>query len=204
MVIGVGREDLLAELAATSVDLDPAAQQRAEAAIIAVDWTAAVGVTASTAAGRRALLRGTGFGYEQHGQAIVAAIVRDHREPLPERAIRPGTTVREQVDAARRFLVEQFGRIRGQPMEHMFAAVDEAAVADRPLTLSERNFLDHELLEANHVATGLSQRDAHELVHQTIPPGANFSPHVLVEFSDYFGPDNFMYWGLTKHRPESC
>jgi len=80
----------------------------------------------------------------------------------------------------------------------MFAAVDDAVVSGRRLIVSERNFLDHELLEASHVAAGLSQREAHLKVHETIPPGANFSPHVLVELHDHFGPENFVYWGLTK------
>lgn len=193
-----GRALLLAALDIPDLDLDGAAQQRAETAIEAIEWSDDLDRTVASESGRRALLRGVAFGFERHGPAAINAIVRDHTRSPPERGISTHPTIAAEVDAARQFLIAEFGRVRGRAMELMFAAVDEAVATTRPLTLAERNFLDHELLEAAHVAAGSSQRDAHLMVHEVIPPGANFSPHVLVELHDYFGPENFLYWGLTK------
>jgi len=190
------KPQLLAELAVS--DLDRAARDRAAAAFAGIEWTDELDRVAAWVPGRPALLRGAAFGFERHGMAILDAIVRDHLDPLPNRRIGDHGSTDAEVAAARAFLLDQFGRVRGRAMEAMFAALDEATSTGRPLTLSERNFLDHELLEASYVAAGHSQRDAHLRVHETIPPGANFSPHVLVELHDWFGPENFVYWGLTK------
>lgn len=155
-------------------------------------------LVAATDAGRNAIVRSAAFGYEYHGDDVFRAVARDHLEQPPQRSIRPGASVADEVGAARSFLLTELGRIWGTHMEAMFASVDEAIASGRSLTLSERNFLDHELLEASYVAAGMSQRAAHDRVHESIPPGANFSPHVIVEFQDRFGPQNFVYWGLTK------
>ena len=66
------------------------------------------------------------------------------------------------------------------------------------LTAAQRNFLDHELLEAQYVANGMDQWDAHELVLEDIPVGANFDPEVLIEYSEWFSQPYFDYWGMTK------
>jgi len=190
------REQLLADLEAS--DLDSQSRLDAAAAFVSIEWTDNIARVAATTNGRRALVRGVAFGFERHGAAMLDAIVRDHLDPLPIRGTGDHDSVGAEVSAARAFLVDQFGQVRGRAMETMFAAVDDAVLSGRPLTLSERNFLDHELLEAAHVAAGQNQRDAHLMVHETIPPGANFSPHVLVELHAWFGPENFVYWGLTK------
>lgn len=114
------------------------------------------------------------------------------------REVGRGPTIAADVDAARSYLLGQFGNIWGVQMKAMFASVDEAAATGRTLTLAERNFLDHELLEARLVAAGMDQIAAHRRVHESIPPGSNFSPDVLAEFQDRFGPENFRYWKLTK------
>lgn len=153
---------------------------------------------AQTQAGCRAIVRGASFGFDLHGEDIFAAIARDHLGHVPQRGLAEHGSIADQVAAARRFLLDELGRIWGAHMEAMFESVDDAVAAGRPLTLAERNFVDHELLEASFVAEGMTQYDAHHRVHESIPPGANFSPHVIVEFQDRFGPENFRYWGLTK------
>lgn len=176
----------------------PALQSTLEAAIFDSVWLDDLRSISHTGAGRLAVARGAFFGYDRHGDDIFRAIVHDHQAPLPVRDVGRHESVRADIDAARSYLLGQFGNIWGGQMHAMFASVDDAAATGRELTLADRNFLDHELLEARLVASGMDQPAAHRQVHESIPPGSNFSPAVLAEFQDRFGPENFRYWNLKK------
>ena len=80
----------------------------------------------------------------------------------------------------------------------MLRRIEEAVAEGIPLTPAQRTFLDHELMESYLVLGGMRVEDAHDLVQRVYPPGSNFDPDVLMEFSEYFGPGNFGYWGLGK------
>ena len=152
---------------------------------------------ASTAAGARSIVRGATFGFEQNGDAIFTAVVRNWTEQLPERGISEFGSLAEEVAAARSFLEEVLGPIDSEDIVAMLDSIDEAIVSGRSLNLAERNFLDHELLEAQLVASGTPQPAAHLETLLTVPRGSNFSPSVLVN-PDVPSPSvDLAFWGLS-------
>jgi RHS repeat-associated protein len=84
------------------------------------------------------------------------------------------------------------------PNRAMLNSIEGAVATGRQLSAAERAFLNHELLEANYVAGGMEQSLAHVKVLQTIPVGSNYSPAVLVQFSEWFSQAYFDFWGMVK------
>ena len=143
------------------------------------------------------LVGGATFGFEQNGDAIFTAIVRNWTEGLPERGISEFGSLVEEVAAARSFLEEVLGPIDSEDIVAMLDSIDEAIVSGRSLNLAERNFLDHELLEAQLVASGTPQPAAHLETLLTVPRGSDFSPSVLVN-PDVPSPSvDLAFWGLS-------
>ena len=114
---------------------------------------------------------------------------------MPERGISEFGSLAEEVAAARSFLEEVLGPIDSEDIVAMLDSIDEAIVSGRSLNLAERNFLDHELLEAQLVASGTPQLAAHLQVLESIPVGSNFAPSVIVEFPNFSNPQR-EFWGL--------
>lgn len=112
--------------------------------------------------------------------------------PIPRRA-----NPRDDLAAA----IQHLDTVDGLDVPHQQAMVDAISQnIDDGVELSpaQRAFLDHELLEAQYAANGMDQWDAHELVLEDIPLGANFDPEVLVEHSEWFSKPYFDYWGIEK------
>jgi len=107
-------------------------------------------------------------------------------------------SVADDLTAARAHLGSIDDALEFGPNRAMLGSIDDAVAAGRPLTSAERAFLDHELLEAKLVGSGMDQAAAHAQVLQTIPVGANYSPAVLKQYSEWFSQAYFDYWGLTK------
>ena len=84
------------------------------------------------------------------------------------------------------------------PQAEMLRRIESSVTEGAPLSPGQRTFLDHELVEQGLVNGGTPLGEAHDLVQRIYPPGSNFDPDVLMEFSEYFGPANFDYWGLVK------
>jgi hypothetical protein len=80
----------------------------------------------------------------------------------------------------------------------MLDSIRNAQATGRSLSAAERTFLDHEILEAQLMRTGLSQEEAHQAVLKVYAPGSNYSPEVIKEFSEYFSDVYFKYWGISR------
>jgi len=113
-------------------------------------------------------------------------------------AAKGGSSIAGDLAAAERHLASIPDALEYGPNRAMLDSIRSANTAGRPLTAAERTFLDHELLEAQLVRGGLSQEAAHASVLKVYPPGSNYSPEVIKEFSDHFSDAYFQYWGITR------
>jgi RHS repeat-associated protein len=84
------------------------------------------------------------------------------------------------------------------PNKAMLDSIRSAGAVGESLTTAQRTFLDHELLEAQLMRAGLSQEEAHQAVLAVYPPGSNYSPEVIKEYSGYFSDTYFKYWGIDR------
>ena len=80
----------------------------------------------------------------------------------------------------------------------MLDSIQASIGAGIPLTPPQQTFLDHEILEASHVANGMGVGPAHELVLETYPAGSTYSPEVILEFEEWFSDTILDYWGLER------
>jgi len=107
-------------------------------------------------------------------------------------------SVGDEVAAARAHLGTIPDALEYGPNRAMLDSIGDAVASGRPLTTAERNFLDHELLEASYVGQGMTQEAAHALTHQTVPVASNYSPAVIQQFPDHFSDYYFNYWGISR------
>ncbi len=107
-------------------------------------------------------------------------------------------SVGDEVAAARSHLGTIPDALEYGPNRAMLNSIDDAAASGRPLTTAERNFLDHELLEAGYVGQGMTPEAAHALTLQTVPAASNYSPAVIQQFPDHFSDYYFDYWGISR------
>ena len=104
----------------------------------------------------------------------------------------------DEVAAARAHLRSIPDALEYGPNRAMLNSIDDAIASGRPLTAAERNFLDHELLEASYVGRGMSQEAAHALTLESVPAASNYSPSVIQQFPDHFSDYYFDYWGISR------
>jgi RHS repeat-associated protein len=99
---------------------------------------------------------------------------------------------------AEQHLASIAGGLTFAPNRAMLDLIHAAIGVGRPLSQAERNFLDHELLEAQYVRDGMTQAQAHEAVYQVYPPGSNYSPDVMRQLPEYFNAGDRSYWGIKR------
>lgn len=78
----------------------------------------------------------------------------------------------------------------------MLARLRSAAAEGRSLTAGERNFMKHELTEAELMDTGMGYERAHEIAGRTHPTFANYDPEVIKQFPELFNRNWRTYWGI--------
>jgi hypothetical protein len=104
------------------------------------------------------------------------------------------------LQAARANLEQIPGALADAPNAEMLSRI-EAAISDgTDLTVGQRNFLDHEILEGQLIADGVPQEIAHVIVQDVLPPGSNYDLDVLRTHSDQFNSSQFRYWGANHPR----
>jgi hypothetical protein len=74
-------------------------------------------------------------------------------------------------------------------------SIGQAMIAGRPLSEGEKNFMSHDLAEADLMDGGMSYEDAHALALQQYPLGKNYTPEVIRQFPE-FGPFSWRAWGM--------
>lgn len=168
---------------------------------------AATSATASAAAGAE-----TRVGAISHGGEVLVGSLKHETpgqrlgEAAPQRqtvvatgvAVEGGSSIAGDLAAAESHLATIPDALEFGPNKAMLESIRSAIDTGRSLTAAERTFLDHELLEAQLVRSGLSLEAAHAEVLNVYPPGSNFSPEVIKEFSDHFSNAYFQFWGITR------
>jgi hypothetical protein len=123
------------------------------------------------------------------GEALAAA-----QAAAESAGVEVGETVTTaEIDAVETHL-SQFGEYG--PNDAMVSRIRDAVAEGRPLDLAERNFMQHELTEAELMGRGMSQEAAHEASLTTHDLYANYHPDVIQQFPDLFNSNWFKYWGL--------
>ena len=123
------------------------------------------------------LAAGTFYGASR----VATGVFSKYRSVIPRLG-----SVAEELAVTRAHLATIDGALEFGPNRAMLSLIDDAAASGRPLTTAERNFLDHELLEASLVGPGFSQEAAHILTYETVPIASNYSPAVIRQFPHAF------------------
>jgi RHS repeat-associated protein len=89
------------------------------------------------------------------------------------------------------------GRLDYSPAnDAMLARIRSAAAEGRPLSEADRNFMTHELTEADLMGRGMAYDEAHEIAGRTHPTFANYDPEVIKQFPELFNQNWRNYWGI--------
>jgi hypothetical protein len=103
----------------------------------------------------------------------------------------------ELTDAHVDAVEQHLARLDHSPAnDAMTSRIREAIGEGRLLTEGERNFMTHELTEAELMDGGMPYEEAHGLAGQTHPPMKNYDPEVIEQFPELFNNNWRRTWGL--------
>jgi hypothetical protein len=78
----------------------------------------------------------------------------------------------------------------------MLARIRNATADGRPLSAADKNFVKHELTEADLMDRGMPYDEAHKIAGRTHPTFSNYDPEVIKQFPELFNQNWRDYWGI--------
>lgn len=158
-------------------------------------------ITALTAGGGLAATRGAAAGVRVSegitADAGAAARTAVHAETLTEpAALAPlELSLTDQIARAEQHLsrLDPFAA-----NDAMLARLRSAAIDGRPLHVSEINFLNHEMIEAELMDAGMTWPEAHPIAGQVHDTYSNYHPDVIRQAPEEFSPKWLQYWGIER------